>query len=71
MPEDQIISAEAFQDQYDYDADDSTNNSERLNDEELAILQAELAEACEQLISIRDFIRFAVTQLRNYDVVVA
>ena len=71
MPEDQIISAEAFQDQYDYDADDSTDHNERLNDEELATLQAELAEAGEQLISIRDFIRFAVTQLRNYDVVVA
>src|SRR5699024_2714895 len=28
-------------------------------------------EAREQLVSIRDFIRFAVTQLRNYDVVVA
>ena len=70
MPEDQIISAEAFQNQYDYAADDLQNN-EWLDHEELATLQAELIEAREQLVSIRDFIRFAVTQLRNYDVVVA
>ena len=75
MPEDQIISAEAFQNQYDYAADDlqsnNLQNNEWLDHEELATLQAELVEAREQLVSIRDFIRFAVTQLRNYDVVVA
>ncbi len=71
MPEDQIISAEAFQNQYDYEDNDSTEDKERLSEDELATLQAELTEALEELVSIRDFIRFSVTQLRNYDVVVA
>ena len=38
---------------------------------QFATLHAELEEAREQLFTIRDFIRFTVTQLRNYDVVVA
>ena len=79
MSEDQTMSAEEFQNQY------FTDESQGLDDEmtydlesgllgeddEFANLRAELAEAREQLVSIRDFIRFAVTQLRNYDVVVA
>ncbi|MDN3453622.1 MULTISPECIES: 50S ribosomal protein L3 N(5)-glutamine methyltransferase [unclassified Psychrobacter] len=79
MSEDQTMSAEEFQNQY-FD-----NESEGLEgemeydletgllgeDDELANLHTELNEAREQLVSIRDFIRFSVTQLRNYDVVVA
>lgn len=79
MSEDQTMSAEEFQNQYFADesqglGDEMTYNleSELLGeDDEFANLRAELAEAREQLVSIRDFIRFAVTQLRNYDVVVA
>ena len=79
MSEDQTMSAEEFQNQYFADEsqgldDEMTYNleSELLGeDDEFANLRAELAEAREQLVSIRDFIRFAVTQLRNYDVVVA
>ena len=80
MSEDQTMSAEEFQNQYFGD-----NESEGLEDEmaydletgllgeddQFANLSAELEEAREQLVSIRDFIRFSVTQLRNYDVVVA
>ena len=79
MSEDQTMSAEEFQNQY------FNNESEGLGSEmeydletgllgehdEFANLHAELNEAREQLVSIRDFIRFSVTQLRNYDVVVA
>ncbi len=68
MPEDQTISAQAFQDQYDYDEAYDLESEEQ---DKYASLAAELAEAREQLVSIRDFIRFAVTQLRHYDVVVA
>ena len=79
MSEDQTMSAEEFQNQYFADesqglGDEMTYNleSELLGEgDEFANLRAELAEAREQLVSIRDFIRFAVTQLRNYDVVVA
>ncbi len=79
MSEDQTMSAEAFQNQYFADEsqgleDDMTYDLESglLGEhDEFANLRAELAEAREQLVSIRDFIRFAVTQLRNYDVVVA
>lgn len=66
MSEDQVMSAEDFQNQY--------FDDEALQDEEhnpLSALSGELEEAREQLFTIRDFIRFAVTQLRNYDVVVA
>jgi len=73
------MSAEEFQNQY------FNNESEGLDGEmeydlengllgehdEFANLHAELNEAREQLVSIRDVIRFSVTQLRNYDVVVA
>ncbi|MBO1529606.1 50S ribosomal protein L3 N(5)-glutamine methyltransferase [Psychrobacter sp. F1192] len=78
MPEHQTMSAEAFQKQFNdepnptildhnMEADSAfvTDHSEYVN------LHNELEEAREQLFSIRDFIRFAVTQLRNYDVVVA
>lgn len=71
MSEEQIMSAEAFQNQnqnqYDYDAYDVEGNEDNL----FANLPNELEEARQQLHSIRDFIRFTVTQLRNYDVVVA
>lgn len=40
-------------------------------DADMAELQSQLEEASGQLSSIRDFIRFCVTQLRRYDVVVA
>ncbi len=79
MSEDQTMSAEEFQNQY--FADESQGLDDEMTydlesgllgeDDEFANLRAELAEAREQLVSIRDFIRFAVTQLRNYDVVVA
>jgi len=79
MSEDQTMSAEEFQNQY--FADESQGLEDEMTydlesgllgeDDEFANLRAELAEAREQLVSIRDFIRFAVTQLRNYDVVVA
>ncbi|MBK3393713.1 50S ribosomal protein L3 N(5)-glutamine methyltransferase [Psychrobacter sp. M9-54-1] len=79
MSEDQTMSAEEFQSQYFADESQGLDGemtydleSELLvEDDEFANLRAELAEAREQLVSIRDFIRFAVTQLRNYDVVVA
>lgn len=75
MQEDQIMSAKDFQNQYfsDNESQDlEMNESGRLTeDSEFATLHAELEEARQQLVSIRDFIRFSVTQLRNYDVVVA
>ncbi|WP_367103486.1 50S ribosomal protein L3 N(5)-glutamine methyltransferase [uncultured Psychrobacter sp.] len=76
MSEDQVMSAEDFQNQqldhneY-FDEDDFENSELDSQDSEFAALHSELVEAHEQLFSIRDFIRFAVTQLRNYDVVVA
>lgn len=42
-----------------------------LTQAEIATLYAELAEAEDALFTIRDFIRFVVTKLRQYDVVVA
>ena len=79
MSEDQTMSAEEFQNQY--FADESQGLDDEMTydletgllgiDDEFDNLRAERTEACEQLVSIRDFIRFAVTQLRNYDVVVA
>ena len=76
MSEDQTMSAEEFQNQY-FDDESEGEMAYDLEtgllgeDGELANLHAELEEAREQLVSIRDFIRFSVTQLRNYDVVVA
>lgn len=79
MSEDQTMSAEEFQNQY-FDDESQGLDNEMAYDletgllgeyDEFAGLRAELAEAREQLVSIRDFVRFAVTQLRNYDVVVA
>ncbi|MEN6670722.1 50S ribosomal protein L3 N(5)-glutamine methyltransferase [Psychrobacter sp. B38] len=80
MSEDQTMSAEAFQNQY-FNEDKSQGLEGEVAYDletgllgepgEFANLHAELEEAREQLVSIRDFIRFAVTQLRNYDVVVA
>ncbi len=70
MSEHETMSAEAFQDQY-FDGDEGFDEGLIGEDAEFATLRAELDEAREQLFSIRDFIRFAVTQLRQYDVVVA
>ncbi len=76
MPDDQIMSAEEFQNQYSageglQDTEQQDSHLQNLADDDLAVLHSELAEARVQLFSIRDFIRFGVTQLRNYDVVVA
>jgi len=79
MSEDQTMSAEEFQNQYFNDESEGLGGEMEYDLEtgllgehdEFANLQAELNEAREQLVSIRDFIRFSVTQLRNYDVVVA
>lgn len=79
MSEDQTMSAEEFQNQYFNDESESLDGEMEYDLEtgllgehdEFANLHAELNEAREQLVSIRDFIRFSVTQLRNYDVVVA
>lgn len=83
MSEHQTISAEDFQNQYfsgheshefdlDSDHDFAVDETGALTEHsQLATLHAELEEAREQLFSIRDFIRFGVTQLRNYEVVVA
>ncbi|WP_201534398.1 50S ribosomal protein L3 N(5)-glutamine methyltransferase [Psychrobacter immobilis] len=80
MSEDQTMSAEEFQNQY-FNEDGSEALAGELEydletglvgeHDQFANLPAELEEAREQLVSIRDFIRFSVTQLRNYDVVVA
>ncbi len=77
MSEDQTMSAEEFQNQYFNDEGIEDEMAFDLEsgilgeDDQFANLPAELEEAREQLVSIRDFIRFSVTQLRNYDVVVA
>ena len=79
MSEDQTMSAEEFQNQYFNDESEGLDGDMEYDLEtgllgehdEFANLHAELNEAREQLVSIRDFIRFSVTQLRNYDVVVA
>ncbi len=83
MSDEQIMSAEEFQNQnenqYDYDSHHlSTHNltgldfdSDDTEHGEFANFHSELEEARVQLFTIRDFIRFSVTQLRNYDVVVA
>ncbi|OOS26262.1 ribosomal protein L3 N(5)-glutamine methyltransferase [Moraxella pluranimalium] len=42
-----------------------------LTQADIAALYAELSEAEQSLVTIRDFIRFVVTKLRQYDVVVA
>jgi ribosomal protein L3 glutamine methyltransferase len=73
------MSAEEFQNQYFNDESEGLDGEMEYDLEtgllgehdEFANLHAELNEAREQLVSIRDFIRFSVTQLRNYDVVVA
>ncbi|WP_131667177.1 50S ribosomal protein L3 N(5)-glutamine methyltransferase [Psychrobacter pygoscelis] len=56
-------------------SDHQTINAESIpyftEDTDLSELQSQIDEASEQLHSIRDFIRFCVTQLRVYDVVVA
>ncbi|MFZ2844250.1 50S ribosomal protein L3 N(5)-glutamine methyltransferase [Psychrobacter sp.] len=80
MSEDQTMSAEEFQNQYFGDNESQGIDSDMEydletgllgEDDEFSTLRAELEEAREQLFTIRDFIRFSVTQLRNYDVVVA
>ncbi len=42
-----------------------------LSGEDIALLHSEIEEASEHLSTIRDFIRFVVTKLRQYDIVVA
>lgn len=42
-----------------------------LTQADIAMLHSELAEAAQELFSVRDFIRFVVSKLRAYDVVVA
>ena len=42
-----------------------------LDADSVASLASEIAEACEHLTTIRDFIRFIVSKLRDYEVVVA
>ncbi|MGM8908806.1 50S ribosomal protein L3 N(5)-glutamine methyltransferase [Psychrobacter sp. 1U1] len=83
MSEHQTMSAEEFQNQYSNDQASQyfeqnlqdgldTDETDLITEEDqFANLHSELEEAREQLSSIRDFIRFSVTQLRNYDVVVA
>ncbi|OXL28501.1 50S ribosomal protein L3 N(5)-glutamine methyltransferase [Psychrobacter sp. DAB_AL32B] len=80
MSEDQTMSAEDFQNQYFSDGESQGMDGDIEYDletgllgehDEFATLRTELEEAREQLVTIRDFIRFSVTQLRNYDVVVA
>ncbi|MDE4454689.1 50S ribosomal protein L3 N(5)-glutamine methyltransferase [Psychrobacter sp. DAB_AL62B] len=80
MSEDQTMSAEEFQNQYFSDGESQGMDGDIEYDletgllgehDEFATLRTELEEAREQLVTIRDFIRFSVTQLRNYDVVVA
>lgn len=83
MSEHQTMSAEEFQNQYfsdqasqgfEHDLQDGLEGNETgliTEHSQFANLHSELEEAREQLFTIRDFIRFAVTQLRNYDVVVA
>ena len=80
MSEDQTMSAEEFQNQYFGDDESQGIDSDMEydletgllgEDDEFSTLRAELEEAREQLFTIRDFIRFSVTQLRNYDVGVA
>ncbi len=65
MSEDQTMSAEEFQNQYNFDADNfAIDDLESDDHSQFANLHAELEEARQELVSIRDFIRFAVTQLR-------
>ncbi len=83
MADEQIMSAEEFQqqNQNQYDYENQTLSTHNLTDPdfdsddtehgEFANFHSELEEARAQLFTIRDFIRFCVTQLRNYDVVVA
>ena len=80
MSDHETMSAEEFQNQYfsgqeahdlALDGDDASQAEELAEQGQFDTLHAELEEARTQLFSIRDFIRFAVTQLRNYDVVVA
>lgn len=80
MSDHETMSAEEFQNQYfsgqeahdlALDGDEILDADELVEQDQFATLHAELEEARAQLSSIRDFIRFAVTQLRNYDVVVA
>lgn len=64
MSDHQVMSAEAYQQQID-------NMQILQEDEEMVELQGYIDEANAELSTIRDFIRFCVTQLRRYDVVVA
>lgn len=64
MSDHQVMSAEAYQQQ--------VEEARLLNeDEEMIELQSSIQQASTELSTIRDFIRFCVTQLRRFDVVVA
>lgn len=63
LPE-EVVSAEAFQDR-------TQEWISEFDEAELVALSAQFDEAESQLFSIRDFIRFAVSQLRRYDVAIA
>lgn len=76
MTDHQTMSAEEFQRQFASNSDFNLEGEALFEAAEGSFhpavdLQRELDEAREQLFSIRDFIRFAVTQLRSHDVVVA
>lgn len=47
------------------------SENQEMTQADIAALYAELGEAEQALVTIRDFIRFVVTKLRQYDVVVA
>ena len=51
--------------------DEPALHDEQLSPEEIAQLYSEIDEAQEALLTVRDFIRFVVSKLRQYDVVVA
>lgn len=79
MQEHETLSAEAFQQQY--SSEELSGDFDELSEladgmiatdhSEFASFHSELEEARAQLFTIRDFIRFAVTQLRSHDVVIA
>ncbi|SIR91382.1 [LSU ribosomal protein L3P]-glutamine N5-methyltransferase [Moraxella cuniculi DSM 21768] len=58
-------------DESEFEFDYAMSENDDLTQADIAALYAELAEAEQALVTIRDFIRFVVTKLRQYDVVVA
>ncbi|OOS26595.1 ribosomal protein L3 N(5)-glutamine methyltransferase [Moraxella porci DSM 25326] len=55
----------------DHEFEYTPSENGELTQADIAALYAELGEAEQALVTIRDFIRFVVTKLRQYDVVVA